>query len=103
MGLSLTSSTQRQIKCRDHYSNRGSIDSEKLRKICATEAGLTLGLAVGGLEADAFRIGHMGHLNPPMILGTLATIEAALLSMNASIGRNGIGAAAEIIAKAFPN
>jgi len=38
-----------------------------------------------------------------MILGTLATIEAALLSMNASIGRNGIGAAAEIIAKAFPN
>ena len=81
----------------------GSIDSEKLRKICATEAGLTLGLAVGGLEADAFRIGHMGHLNPPMILGTLATIEAALLSMNASIGRNGIGTAAEIIAKAFPN
>ena len=81
----------------------GSIDSEKLRKICATQAGLTLGLAVGGLEADAFRIGHMGHLNPPMILGTLATIEAALLSMNASIGRNGIGTAAEIIAKAFPN
>ena len=81
----------------------GSIDSEKLRKICATEAGLTLGLAVGGLEADAFRIGHMGHLNPPMILGTLATIEAALLSMNASIGRNGIGMATEIIAKAFPN
>ena len=45
----------------------------------------------------------MGYLNPPMILGTLATIEAALLSMNASIGRNGIGTAAEIIAKAFPN
>ena len=81
----------------------GSINSEKLREICATQAGLTLGLAVGGLEADAFRIGHMGYLNPPMILGTLATIEAALLSMNASIGRNGIGTAAEIIAKAFPN
>ena len=81
----------------------GSINSEKLREICATQAGLTLGLAVGGLGVDAFRIGHMGHLNPPMILGTLATIEAALLSMNASIGRNGIGTAAEIIAKAFPN
>ena len=81
----------------------GSINSEKLREICATQAGLTLGLAVGGLEADAFRIGHMGYLNPPMILGTLATIESALLSMNASIGRNGIGTAAEIIAKAFPN
>jgi len=81
----------------------GSIDSEQLRKICATQAGLTLGLAVGGLAADAFRIGHMGHLNPPMILGTLATIEAALLSMNAPIGPNGIGTAANIIAKAFPN
>ena len=81
----------------------GSIDSDQLRKICATQAGLTLGLAVGGLDADAFRIGHMGHLNPPMILGTLATIEAALLSMNAPIGPNGIGTAANIIAKAFPN
>lgn len=81
----------------------GSINSEQLRKICATQAGLILGLGVGGLEADAFRIGHMGHLNPPMILGTLATIEATLLSMNAPIGANGIGTAADIIAKAFPN
>ena len=81
----------------------GTIDSEQLRNICSSQAGLTLGLAVGGLDADAFRIGHMGHLNPPMILGTLATIEAALLSMKAPIGGNGIGTAAEVIANAFPD
>ena len=42
-------------------------------------AGVTLGigLSVPGVDPDSvFRIGHMGHLNPPMLLGTLATIEA---------------------------
>ena len=42
----------------------------------------------GGLRrAESFRIGHMGHLNPTMVLGTLATIEAALGSMEAPVGR----------------
>ena len=42
--------------------------------------GLTLGIGLGQFEGRACRIGHMGHLNPPMLLGTLATVEAALLA-----------------------
>jgi len=46
----------------------------------------------------------MGHLNPPMVLGTLGTIEAALLSMGAPVGGSGVAAAAAAIADAMgPN
>ena len=43
-----------------------------------------------GDEADSvFRIGHMGHLNPPMLLGTLATIEAGLQALGIRHGAEG--------------
>ena len=54
----------------------GSADADGLRDWCEKEAGLTLGVGLA-LEANKnipaqglFRIGHMGHLSPPMILGT---------------------------------
>ena len=40
----------------------------------------------------------MGHLNPPMVLGTLATVESALLAMQVPIGSSGAAAAANVIA-----
>jgi len=43
----------------------------------------------------------MGWLNPPMILGTLATIEATLHSMGAPMGGSGVAAAAESIGAAL--
>ena len=69
----------------------GDIDAQRLRRICEEEAALTLGMALEGAYGGGFRIGHMGHLNPPMILGTLGTIEAALAAMEAPIGRVGGG------------
>lgn len=77
-----------------------TIDSSTLRTICEEQAGLTVGLGLLA-SGDAFRIGHMGHLNPPMLLGTLATVEAALVSMGAPLGGSGVAAATEVIAKAF--
>jgi len=80
----------------------GSIDPARLRQVCETQAGLTLGIALGEeYEGSAFRIGHMGHLNPPMVLGTLGTIEAALTAMGAPIGGSGVAAAAARIAQAM--
>jgi len=76
----------------------GNIDAARLRAICEARAGLTLGIAFAPNEGRAFRIGHMGHLNPPMILGTLGTIEAALIGMGAPIGGSGVAAAATSIA-----
>ncbi|MGI9597999.1 MAG: pyridoxal-phosphate-dependent aminotransferase family protein [Acidimicrobiales bacterium] len=72
----------------------GDIDAAEVRRICADGAGLTLGLGIGDFAGRAFRIGHMGYLNPPMLLGTLGTVEAALLSMGTPIGGSGVAAAA---------
>jgi alanine-glyoxylate transaminase/serine-glyoxylate transaminase/serine-pyruvate transaminase len=79
----------------------GSIDAERLCQICENDAGLVLGIGLGDLAGRSFRIGHMGHLNPPMVLGTLSTVEAALVSMDAPIGGSGAAAAARVIAEAL--
>lgn len=57
-----------------------------LREWCETETGVTLGVglvATPGTNTsdDLFRIGHMGHLNPPMLLGTLASIDTGLKAL----------------------
>ena len=81
----------------------GPGDGVRLRRWCADVAGVTLGIGlnVPGVDPDSvFRIGHMGHLNPPMLLGTLATIEAGLQALGIAHGRGGIAAAAGAIASA---
>jgi len=79
----------------------GSINADRLCQICESGAGLTLGIGLGDFAGRSFRIGHMGHLNPPMVLGTLSTIEAALKAMDAPIGASGAAAAASVIADAL--
>ncbi len=79
----------------------GSIDTDELRLRAERDAGLTLGLGIGNAEQPRFRIGHMGHLNPPMLLGTLGTVEATLLAMGAPIGESGVAAAAAHIGRAL--
>lgn len=72
----------------------GSVDAGELARICRERMGVTLGLGIGGVEGTSFRIGHMGHVNAPMILGVLGTVEAALDRLGAPIGGSGVGAAA---------
>ncbi len=76
-------------------------DATKIREWCEREAGLTLGIPLG-FEGDAFdahlRIGHMGHINPPMILGALGTIETAMKALKIPHGETSLSAAAAILA-----
>ncbi len=74
-----------------------SIDVDELRRRAEDEAGLVLGLGIGA-DDPRFRIGHMGHLNPPMLLGTLGTVEAVLHAMGAPLGGSGVAAAAAALA-----
>ena len=76
----------------------GGIDAARLRALAERQAGLTLGIGLGAWEGAAFRIGHMGHLNPPHVLGTLGTVEAVLGAMDAPMGASGVAAAAAEIA-----
>ncbi len=79
----------------------GGVDAVTLRAVAEQEAGLTLGIGLGGQEGGAFRIGHMGHMNPPQVLGTLATVEAALTGLGAPVGGSGVAAAAQVIGQAM--
>ena len=78
----------------------GVIDAEELSRRCEREAGVTIGKGLMD-PPGSFRIGHMGHTNPPTVLGTLGTIEAALRSMDAPIGGSGVAAAAAVIGDAL--
>jgi alanine-glyoxylate transaminase/serine-glyoxylate transaminase/serine-pyruvate transaminase len=52
-------------------------DAEALRKRVAT-MNVALGAGLGRLGGKVFRIGHLGDLNEPMLLGTLAATEIGL-------------------------
>ena len=79
-------------------------DMALMRQWCETEAGLVLGLGLGFDLPEymdgrsVFRIGHMGHLNPPMLLGALATIDAAFKAINFPHGNGAVEAAANTLA-----
>ena len=77
----------------------GSVDSDRLRALAEDGAGLVLGIDLGDGPATSFRIGHMGHLNPAMLLGTLGTIESVLVHMGAPMGSSGVAAAAATVAR----
>ena len=77
----------------------GSIDALELRRLCRQQMGVTLGLGIGSDESASFRIGHMGHVNAPAILGVLGSIETALISMGAPLGASGVQAATAVLSQ----
>ncbi|MFN4087691.1 MAG: pyridoxal-phosphate-dependent aminotransferase family protein [Alphaproteobacteria bacterium] len=75
-------------------------DAEAVRRICLDRFNLSLGGGLGALSGRVFRIGHMGDLNEPMILGTIASVEAALAMAKVPHGASGTAAAIACLASA---
>ena len=67
----------------------GDRDPEALRAYCNEKCGVILGQGIGELSGKAFRVAHMGHVNAPMILGTLSVIEVALSALGIPHGKGG--------------
>jgi alanine-glyoxylate transaminase / serine-glyoxylate transaminase / serine-pyruvate transaminase len=65
----------------------------ELQRYCKEKCGVVLGTGIGELTGQAFRIAHMGHVNAPMVLGTLGVIEVALQALGIPHGRGGVEAA----------
>ena len=77
-------------------------DPGRLIDFCRETCGVTLGVGIGPvLSGKAFRIAHMGHINAPMLLGTLATVETALIALDIAHGEGGIVAAARSLSDAL--
>jgi alanine-glyoxylate transaminase / serine-glyoxylate transaminase / serine-pyruvate transaminase len=70
-------------------------DPNRLRHYCEFKCGVVLGRGIGPLNGKAFRIAHMGHVNAPMVLGTLGVIEQALGAFGVPHGKGGVQAAVE--------
>jgi alanine-glyoxylate transaminase/serine-glyoxylate transaminase/serine-pyruvate transaminase len=78
----------------------GSIDGQVIRRLCQDAMGVTLGIGLRGDSVGTFRIGHMGHVNAPGILGVLGAIDTALDVINAPRTGSGAAAAAAVMAAA---
>jgi alanine-glyoxylate transaminase/serine-glyoxylate transaminase/serine-pyruvate transaminase len=70
-------------------------DPNLLRSYCETKCGVVLGRGIGKLNGKAFRIAHMGHVNAPMVLGTLGVVDMALGALGVAHGKGGVQAAVE--------
>jgi len=75
-------------------------NAETIRKICHERFNVSLGGGLGLLGGKVFRIGHLGDLNEPMILGTLAVVEMALAIAGVPHAKGGVDAAMEYLAAA---
>ena len=73
-------------------------DAEKLRKTALDQFNVSIGGGLGRLGGKVFRIGHLGDLNEPMILGTLAAVEMSLRRNAVPHGQGGVEAAMEFLA-----
>ena len=63
---------------------------------------LYIGSGAGSMNGTSFRIGHMGFINEPMILGSLAAIELVLTRAGVPIGKGAMDAAIASLAAAEP-
>jgi len=68
-------------------------DPQPLVDYCNKKCGVVLGIGIGDLSGKAFRIAHMGHVNAPMVLGTLGVIEVGLKALGIPHGAGGVQAA----------
>ena len=90
----------------DHRSNSittvltGDQEPGGLLEFCRDRCGVVVGIGIGpDLSDKAFRIAHMGHVNAPMILGTLSSMEVALTALGIPHGSGGVSAASAQLGK----
>lgn len=76
------------------------IDPDAIRSVARERFQVSIAGGLGPLAGRAFRIGHLGDLNPAMILGALAGVEAAMLSLGVPFGRDGVQRAVDHLARA---
>jgi alanine-glyoxylate transaminase/serine-glyoxylate transaminase/serine-pyruvate transaminase len=72
-------------------------DGDALRRTARQRFNVSLGGGLGKLGGKVFRIGHLGDLNEPMVLGALSAVEMALRINDVPHGKGGVDAAMEYL------
>jgi alanine-glyoxylate transaminase/serine-glyoxylate transaminase/serine-pyruvate transaminase len=74
-------------------------NGDALRKTVRERFNVSLGGGLGKLGGKIFRIGHLGDLNEPMLLGALSAIEMGMRIDGVPHGRGGVEAAMAFLAE----
>jgi alanine-glyoxylate transaminase / serine-glyoxylate transaminase / serine-pyruvate transaminase len=72
-------------------------DADAVRQTALDKFNVSLGGGLGTLKGKILRIGHMGDLNEPMILGAIAAVEMALELCHVPHGNGAVQAAMEYL------
>jgi alanine-glyoxylate transaminase / serine-glyoxylate transaminase / serine-pyruvate transaminase len=72
-------------------------DADKTRQLCLDKFNVSLGGGLDRLRGRIIRIGHLGDLNEPMILGAIAAVEMAMDLTGVPHGSGGVQAAMEYL------
>src|SRR5690606_21548384 len=67
-------------------------DADAFRKVTLERFNTSLGNGLGKLQGRAFRIGHLGDFNEPMLAGTLASVEMGLAAAGVPHRKGGVDA-----------
>jgi alanine-glyoxylate transaminase/serine-glyoxylate transaminase/serine-pyruvate transaminase len=95
------------LYCRDDVALSDSVtavrmpegfDADVFRGKVLSETNVALGGGLSRLQGSVFRIGHLGDLNEPMMLGCLGTIEMQMKRQGIPHGAGGVAAAIESLA-----
>ena len=73
--------------------------ADDIRATARSTFNVSMGGGLAALAGRAFRIGHMGDLNDPMVMGALGGIEATLQLLGVPHGKGGVMAAVDYFAK----
>ncbi|HWV97278.1 MAG TPA: aminotransferase class V-fold PLP-dependent enzyme [Xanthobacteraceae bacterium] len=73
-------------------------DADRFRRIVLERFDMSLGTGLGKLKGRAFRIGHLGHFNDLMLVGTLAGVEMGLGLAGIPHQRGALQSAMEVLA-----
>ena len=74
-------------------------DPDALRLFCRERLSVAFGGGLGRLQGQVLRIGHLGDLNEPMILGALAALEVGMRARGVPFEPGGVAAAVDHLAR----
>src|SRR3982074_411800 len=72
-------------------------DADHFRDVVLKNFDMSLGAGLSKLKGKVFRIGHLGHFNDLMLMGTLSGVEMALDVANVPYQPGGVLAAMEVL------
>ncbi len=76
------------------------VPPDDIRRVAREQFQVAIAGGLGPFAGRVFRIGHLGDLNPAMLLGCLSGVEAALTVLGVPIGRDGVRCAVDVLARA---